>query len=914
MMSTVTSRQADKYRLNYVEVEIGPPKRRDGTDKVPVIKVSNGNSNRVNYSTIVFPNKNSSSTAKNANQEKADSNGTRSVPQIPPHHGPTSPTFMFASQTSKEGCHPTTRVSNSAPGGVASGGGRKRAGQGGHSKLERKGSQLTEAQMQQQQQQQQQQLEISKTPPNSPPRRRALSTPTRSRKFPSDPDVTETIEVQQEKEPIPPKTRTLPPREKPWKPDPVDLDCKEDGAGVESLSSRRADLQKAQAASLDSGMLSNSAPSSQLTHAMQAMRMKARRKSSSGDAYEVVSDPTAMAQMAALCSQEAPTVSPAATEPPPLSPEAVNILHSSPVMKRHRTELEKAFARRKLTGRISGEPDGYASHSGSHSSSGESSPQEGMPSQFSEVSSMGARFIPVLPIIKSSKDRGTPDGQKASCGEYRNATKCKPIPAPRFGQQSRESSSESINDPLYLNQRPMPSPPSHQQASPARPDVTASSQQVGDDTYMNIAFGKTKQDNAHRYENVFLDDRTVSLDRCSNASDSPRDSLEIHSNRPIPAPRMHGSNSIHAASPAASGDHSNQHHQSNQHRHQDTQHHQGKQRNHQGNQHHHQGNQAKPTSSQYQQGKQHGHTRQGSYGSTAVILSHINAVIAPLSPSSSVSPGNKSKQGTSAAAAAHQVLNDSLEALYATPCKHGQSQSSVSNHHGQKPMKATHGIAPEVPPSPKPEIPSHSSSHRRGSHDSTGSIGSKVTEAEKSSSIGKALGHLIRDGEKRERKHRDRPHGEKKSREDRKAHAEKKGHHGDREKRGHGKRHRGDSHSSSSSSKSKLERPSYGNQPWYYGRMLRQECEYLMLSQGQSCQYLVRDSSHRTGDLMLSVLYGSKVHHYVIQTTPNHKFHIAHHDFNMVEDILEFYHHHVIMYSPEKEPVYLTEPFILKHK
>ena len=65
---------------------------------------------------------------------------------------------------------------------------------------------------------------------------------------------------------------------------------------------------------------------------------------------------------------------------------------------------------------------------------------------------------------------------------------------------------------------------------------------------------------------------------------------------------------------------------------------------------------------------------------------------------------------------------------------------------------------------------------------------------------------------------------------------------------------------------------------------------------------------------MLSVLYGAKVHHYVIQTTPSHKFHIAHHDFNMVEDILDFYHHHVIMYSPEKEPVYLTEPFILKHK
>ena len=37
------------------------------------------------------------------------------------------------------------------------------------------------------------------------------------------------------------------------------------------------------------------------------------------------------------------------------------------------------------------------------------------------------------------------------------------------------------------------------------------------------------------------------------------------------------------------------------------------------------------------------------------------------------------------------------------------------------------------------------------------------------------------------------------------------------------------------------------NQPWYYGKLLRQECEYLMLSKGSPRQYLVRDSSHRVG-------------------------------------------------------------------
>ena len=69
----------------------------------------------------------------------------------------------------------------------------------------------------------------------------------------------------------------------------------------------------------------------------------------------------------------------------------------------------------------------------------------------------------------------------------------------------------------------------------------------------------------------------------------------------------------------------------------------------------------------------------------------------------------------------------------------------------------------------------------------------------------------------------------------------------------------------------------------------------------------------QVGDLMLSVFYGTKVHHYVIQTTAEGKFQIAHHDFNSVEDILDFYHHHVIMYSPNQEPVYLRDPFLLKH-
>ncbi|KAJ8042904.1 GRB2-related adapter protein [Holothuria leucospilota] len=104
--------------------------------------------------------------------------------------------------------------------------------------------------------------------------------------------------------------------------------------------------------------------------------------------------------------------------------------------------------------------------------------------------------------------------------------------------------------------------------------------------------------------------------------------------------------------------------------------------------------------------------------------------------------------------------------------------------------------------------------------------------------------------------------------------------------------------------------PSYINQPWYYGKLLRQECDYLMMSKGKPCQYLVRDSSHRAGGLMLCVLHGDKVHHYIIHVISNTEYHMANHTFCSVSEIIEFYRKHVIMYSSNQEPVFLGEPFL----
>ncbi|XP_033106942.1 nucleolar protein dao-5-like isoform X2 [Anneissia japonica] len=109
------------------------------------------------------------------------------------------------------------------------------------------------------------------------------------------------------------------------------------------------------------------------------------------------------------------------------------------------------------------------------------------------------------------------------------------------------------------------------------------------------------------------------------------------------------------------------------------------------------------------------------------------------------------------------------------------------------------------------------------------------------------------------------------------------------------------------------ENETHNGKTWYFGKMPRQECENLLLSLAKPCQFLVRDSSHRAGDLMLSVLFGRKVHHYLIQTTQDEKFSIAHHDFNSVAEIIDFYTTHVIMYSSKNDPIYLGEPFV-KHQ
>ena len=66
----------------------------------------------------------------------------------------------------------------------------------------------------------------------------------------------------------------------------------------------------------------------------------------------------------------------------------------------------------------------------------------------------------------------------------------------------------------------------------------------------------------------------------------------------------------------------------------------------------------------------------------------------------------------------------------------------------------------------------------------------------------------------------------------------------------------------------------------------------------------------QAGGLMLCVLYGPKVHHYIIQVLGPGQFQMAHHNYTSVEEIIEFYHKHVIMYSPNQEPVFLGEPFL----
>ncbi|XP_061596321.1 adapter molecule crk-like [Cololabis saira] len=99
---------------------------------------------------------------------------------------------------------------------------------------------------------------------------------------------------------------------------------------------------------------------------------------------------------------------------------------------------------------------------------------------------------------------------------------------------------------------------------------------------------------------------------------------------------------------------------------------------------------------------------------------------------------------------------------------------------------------------------------------------------------------------------------------------------------------------------------------WYWGRLSRQEAVSLLQGQRHGV-FLVRDSITSPGDYVLSVSENSKVSHYIINRTVNHRlsgpgsappqFQIGDQEFEALPALLEFYKIHYLDTTTLIEPV-----------
>uniref|UniRef100_H0WFQ9 CRK like proto-oncogene, adaptor protein n=1 Tax=Otolemur garnettii TaxID=30611 RepID=H0WFQ9_OTOGA len=89
---------------------------------------------------------------------------------------------------------------------------------------------------------------------------------------------------------------------------------------------------------------------------------------------------------------------------------------------------------------------------------------------------------------------------------------------------------------------------------------------------------------------------------------------------------------------------------------------------------------------------------------------------------------------------------------------------------------------------------------------------------------------------------------------------------------------------------------------WYVGPVSRREAHTLL--QGQRCgTFLVRESSTRPGNYVLSVSEDSQVSHYLINSLPKRRFKIGHLEFDHMPALLEFYKTHYLNTTTLIEPV-----------
>lgn len=79
---------------------------------------------------------------------------------------------------------------------------------------------------------------------------------------------------------------------------------------------------------------------------------------------------------------------------------------------------------------------------------------------------------------------------------------------------------------------------------------------------------------------------------------------------------------------------------------------------------------------------------------------------------------------------------------------------------------------------------------------------------------------------------------------------------------------------------------------WFHGRITGREAERMFLERGKPDCFLVRESVHRPGSYVLSVLTGDQVAHIMIHGKPNGMYDVGGgNQFSSLKELIDFYTH-----------------------
>ncbi|KER26268.1 hypothetical protein T265_06464 [Opisthorchis viverrini] len=96
---------------------------------------------------------------------------------------------------------------------------------------------------------------------------------------------------------------------------------------------------------------------------------------------------------------------------------------------------------------------------------------------------------------------------------------------------------------------------------------------------------------------------------------------------------------------------------------------------------------------------------------------------------------------------------------------------------------------------------------------------------------------------------------------------------------------------------------------WFHGQITGKQAENMLLERGKYGGFLVRESVHRPGSYVLSVLTGEQVAHIMIQRRPNGMYDVGGgHQFSNLKQLVEFYYH-TPMVEKNGGLVFLKQPF-----